>query len=319
MQKPWLYISNWIFSAWKTSNSVWKARDFDPFTQINIFNQPTGYSHIEIRPASDLVELVWDIYYYNYYYNSYAEKMEMLDLYKTTLENLEKYEFKELFSNAYNIKKSWKFFQDLKTRIRLFFWKLPKCVLNSYQAEKQIFEIENIYLKNREKFVEKYWDDLILNYFFYMSLDELQLYFWARNFAENFKWPNSFLIDFICFPVKLNCRIDWICQNSNMLDVNFRRQASSYLKYTTKLFWFIKKSQTLQVNDTEKVRLDDSNILSESTSINFYKIFWFPKLQYYRNHLISSKAPKIYKPWLLFEHIRYMTDMKNSLNLKTKV
>lgn len=323
MLKPWLHLRSWTFTSWKTSTSVWNARSFDPFRQINIFNQPTGYSHIEIRPASDLIQLVWDIYYYSLYYNSYQEKIELLELYKTTIYNLEKYDYDDLFNNAHNIVKSWKTMQDLLTRIKLFLWKLPKCVLHTYQAKNQIDEIENVYLKNREKFTQKFWEDLILNYFFNMSLDELQLYFWVRSFNTNFSWDNSFLVDFICFPVKLNTRIEGIVQNEQMLDVYFRRQASNYLRNESRLFWIIKKEKEFQPNDTEKVRMDDSNISSQSTSLNFYKLFWIPKLQYYRNHLINSKSKKIYKPWLLFEYIREMSDRYNQTlipkNEKNKV
>lgn len=311
MLKPWLYLRSWTFTSWKTSTSVWNARSFNPFKQINIFNQPTGYSHIEIRPASDLVELVWDIYYYSLYYNSFQEKMGLLDLYKTTLLNLEKYSYDDLFQNAHNIVKSWKTMQDLLIRIKLFLWKLPKCVLTSYQAKNQVEEIEKNYLVNREQFIKQFWDDLLLNYFFNLSLDELQLYFWVRNFSTNFSWKNAFLVDFICFPVKLNSRIEWIVQNEQMLDVYFRRQASNYLRNEAKLFWLLKKEKEFQPNDTEKVRMDDSNITSQSTTLNFYKLFWIPKLQYYRNHLINSKSKKIYKPWLLFEYIREMTDRYN--------
>lgn len=311
MLQPWLFLRSGTFTSGKTSKSVWNARWYDPFRQINIFNQPTGYSHIEIRPASDLVQLVWDIYHYSLYYNSFQEKIELLDLYKTTISNLEKYDYDDLFANAHNIVKSWKSMQDLLIKIKLFLWKLPKCVLTTYQAKNQVDEIENIYLKNREKFTQNFWEDLILNYFFNMSLDEIQLYFWVRNFAKNFSWENSFLVDFICFPVKLNTRIEWIVQNEQMLDVYFRRQASNYLRNETKLFWLLKKEKQFQPNDTEKVRIDDSNITSQSTDINFYKLFWMPKLQYYRNHLINSKSKKIYKPWLLFEYIRDMTDRYN--------
>lgn len=306
--QPWLVLRSWAFTSWKTSWSVANWRSFDPFRQINIFNQPTGYSHLEIWPPSDLVDLVWDIYYYNLYYNSYNEKMELLALYKKTLQNLEDYEYKDLFPRANNLVKSHKFFSDIFTNIKIFLWILPSCVLSPYQAQKHIDEIENDYLPKRQKYVEKYGDDLLLNYFFYLSLDELQLYFGTRAFAVNFAGENAFLVDFICFPVKLNTRIEWIVQNEQMLDVFFRRQASSYLRSTARFLWLIKKQEEFQPRDTEKVRIDDSDVLKTSTSINFYKIFGIPKLQYYRNHLINSKSPKIYKRWLLFEYIRDMTN-----------
>lgn len=318
MLQPWLFVRSWTFTSWKTSTSVWNARSYNSFQQINIFNQPTWYSHIEIRSANDLVSLVWDIYYYNLYYNSFEEKMELLHLYKDVVYNLENFEYSDLFPNAYNIVKTHKFWPDFKTKIKLFLGIYPKCVLTPYQAQQQIEDIEQNYLKERKKYTDKYWDDLLLNYFFNFSLDELQLYFWVRNFNINFSWKNSFLVDFICFPVKLNCRIEWIVQNENMLDVYFRRQASTYLRNWRKLFWLLKTEQHFQPNDTEKVRYDDSNVISSSTSINFYKIFWIPKLQYYRNHLINSKSKDIYKPWLLFEYIKQMSDRYNEMNAKQK-
>ncbi|MCT4617321.1 MAG: hypothetical protein N4A38_03875 [Candidatus Gracilibacteria bacterium] len=311
MLKPGLAIKSGAFSAGKTSNSIGDARKFNPFNQINITNQPSGYTHIYIKTAKDFVNLVKDIYYYNLYYCGYDEKMEQLNLYKEALYNLEHFEYKDLFSNAINLVKQNNFFKDLWTKFKIRIGKEKVCVMMKKQLIKEINFLENDYLAKRKKFTDVYGENLILDYFNYISLDEATLYFGARNFKENFSGENAFLLDFIVFPVKLNTRIEAIVQNPNMLDINFRRQASTYKTHLAKFGGFLKRTSELEVKDPEKVRFEDADIVSSSLSVNTYKIFKYPKIQYYRNHLISSRDKSLYEPGMYFEHIRNMTDFQN--------
>lgn len=316
MMKPWLRLKSWVFSDWKTVNSVRDSANFNEFKQINIFNQPTWYCHILIKTPTDFVNVLKDIYYYHLYFNSYHEKMEQLELYKKTLEN---YENNLICSKqAYNIPKETNFAKNLLLKFRIMFWLQSICNLNKEQLEKEIYYIENIYLDERKYFTDLYWDDLILDYFNFISLDEAQIYFWARSWDKNFSWKNEFLKDFIAYPVKLNCRLEPIVQNPNMLDVNFRRQASTYVLHESFIFSLIQKTSIMEVKDPEKVSFDDAKVTSKSYRINLYKIFWYPKLQYYRRHIIKPTDPDIYTPWLYFLHIRKMTDLYNLKNQKNE-
>jgi len=304
--QPWLVIKAGIYSAWKTSNSIWDMRSFDPFKQINITNQPSWYTHIYVKTVKDFINLLKDIYYYSLFYCWYDEKMEQLELYKEALYNLEHYEYKDLFPNALNLVKENKLFPDLWTKFKIRIWK-KTCVMMKNQIISEIDFIENVYLKKRKEFTDIFGENLILDYYNSISLDEATLYFWARNYEKNFKWENKFLLDFIVFPVKLNTRIEAIVQNPNMLDVNFRRQASTYKVHHAKLWGLFKRTNEIEVRDPEKVRFEDSEIISSRLSINFYKLFWYPRIQYYRNHLISSNDKDLYIPWMYLEHIRNMT------------
>lgn len=312
--EPWLCLKSWTFSNWKTSNSVKDSSSYDPFKQINIFNQPTWYNNIMIKTPNDLINCLKDIYVYHLYYNSYEEKMEQLEIYKISLYNLQNKI--PTLKNAYNIAKSNSLFTNLKHKIQIFFWKLPICYLSPEQIQKEIDYIENEYLPKRKIFTDKYWDDLILDYFNYICLDEAQIYFWARSWDKNFSWKNEFLKDFISYPVKLNSRLEPIVQNPNMLDVNFRRQASTYKFHKAMFFWLIQKTEVIEVDDPEKVSIKDSEVKSKSYRLNLFKIFWFPRLQYYRKHLIRPWDPDIYEPWLYFRHIRKMTDLLNEKKQK---
>jgi hypothetical protein len=314
MLEPWLVLKQWVFSWGKTVWSVTDAKSFDPFKQINIFNQPTWYNHILIRTGTDLVLLMKDIYFYHLYITSYDEKLETYELYKTTRDNLKKYPYTDLFPKALNIRKTWKFMSDLKIKFNVFIWKQLCCNLMDEQLDLELLILEK-YFKERTVYTDKYWEDLIKNYFNFISLDELHLYFWARNFKTNFKWKNAFLMDFVAFPVKLNTRIEWIAQNVNALDIVFRRQSSLYKKHTAKLLWLIKKTEEFEVKNTENPDYDESEITKSSTSINWYKIFWLPKVQYYRTHIISADNDEnVYKPWMYFKHIRRMSDRLNEVN-----
>ncbi|MCT4617411.1 MAG: hypothetical protein N4A38_04335 [Candidatus Gracilibacteria bacterium] len=311
MQSPGLVIKAGIYSAGKTSNSIGDMKSFNPFKQINIANQPSGYSHIYIKTVKDFINLLKDIYYYNLFYCRYDEKMEQLDLYKTVLYNLEHYEYNDLFPNALNLVKQNKFFKDFWTKFKIRIGKEKTCVMMKKQLIHEIDFIENVYLKKRKEITDIFGEDLILDYFNFISLDEATLYFGARNYEKNFKGENKFLLDFIVFPVKLNTRIEAIVQNPNMLDVNFRRQASTYKLHYAKLGGFLKRTSEVEVKDPEKVRFEDAEVMSSRLSINFYKLFKYPRIQYYRNHLISSTDKDLYSPGMYLEHIRHMTDALN--------
>lgn len=285
-------------------------RNFKYWEQINISNQPSGYNHILIKTWEDLVNLVKDIHHYHLYYTSYPEIMEWYWVLKQAQHNIENEDIKDLFPNALNVKKENKFFKDLITRFKIRIWKIPVCVLNKYQIKYETESIEQSYLPNRQKYIDKFWEDLRLWMQFHISLDESQLYFGSRNFKENFSWKNAYLADFIAFPVKLNTRVDMLNQSSMMLDVNFRRQASTYKLHNSKFFWLIKKSHTIEVKDPEKVRFEDSDIVSSSTSINLYKLFGYPRLQYYRSYLINPREKSIYPKTLLFQVIKDLNEEK---------
>ena len=206
----------------------------------------------------------------------------------------------------------------MKNKIKIYFWSLPVCYLSPEQIKKEIEYIEKEYLPKRELYIKKYWDDLILDYFNYISLDEAQIYFWARSWDKNFSWENEFLKDFISYPVKLNSRLEPIVQNPNMLDVNFRRQASTYKLHKAYFFELIQKTEVIEVDDPEKVSLKDAEIVSKSYRINWFKLFWWPRYQYYRKHLIRPGDPDIYTPGLYFRYIRKMTDIRNKLEEEKK-
>lgn len=312
--KPWLKLKSWTFSEWKTVNSVRDSNNFNEFKQINIFNQPTWYVHILIKTPNDLINVLKDIYTYHLYYNSYSEKLEQLELYKTSLYNIENKI--PTYPKAYNIPKPNSLLESIKIKFNILIWKQQVCNLMQEHIIKEIHYIENIYLKERERVTKIYWEDLILDYNNYISLDEAQIYFWSRSWEKNFSWKNEFLKEFIAYPVKLNCKLEPIVQNPNMLDVNFKRQASTYILHESKLFWLIQKTSVIDVKETEKVSFENAEVLSKSYRINFYKIFWYPKIQYYRKHLIKPTDPDIYTPWEYFKHVRKMTDKYNELNTK---
>ena len=316
MLKPWLCLKSWTFSNWKTVNSVKDSSWYNPFKQINIFNQPTGYNNIMIKTPKDLINVLKDIYSYHLYYNSYYEKMEQLKIYKESLYNIENNI--PTLKRAYNIPLQKSVFQNLKNKIKIYFWSLPVCYLSPEQIRKEIEYIEKEYLPKRELYIKKYWDDLILDYFNYISLDEAQIYFWARSWDKNFSWENEFLKDFISYPVKLNSRLEPIVQNPNMLDVNFRRQASTYKLHKAYFFELIQKTEVIEVDDPEKVSMKDAEIVSKSYRINWFKLFWWPRYQYYRKHLIRPGDPDIYTPGLYFRYIRKMTDIRNKLEEEKK-
>lgn len=251
--KPWLRLKSWVFSDWKTVNSVRDSSKFNQFKQINIFNQPTWYTHILIKTPNDLINLLRDIYYYHLYYNSYWEKMEQLELYKISLKNINNNSV--TLSNAKNILKPKWFYKNFKLRFLILLWKTQICNLMKEQLIKEIYYIEKIYLLQRQKFINLYWDDLILDYFNFISLDEAQIYFWSRSWEKNFSWKNEFLKEFIAYPVKLNTRLEPIVQNPNMLDINFRRQASTYILHESFFMWIIQKHLLLMLQILKKYLL----------------------------------------------------------------
>ncbi len=307
--KPWLRLKSWVFSDWKTVNSVRDSSKFNEYKQVNIFNQPSWYVHIYIKTPTDFVNMLKDVYYYHLYYNSYAEKMEQLEIYKQSIYNLDnKIKF---LKKATNIAYPKSRFKRLKIKLWIYFWYVPICNLLEEQIRREINYIEKVYLPEREVFTKRYWDDLLLDYFNFISLDEAQIYFGARSWDKNFSWKNEFLKDFIAYPVKLNCRLEPIVQNPNMLDINFRRQASTYILHTSHLFWLIQKTATIDVKNSESVNFDDAEVLSKSYRLNLYDLFWYPKYQYYRKHLIKPTDPDIYRVWDYFKHIRKMTDKYN--------
>lgn len=314
MKDAWLTLKSWTFSDWKTVNSVRDSSKFNEFKQINIFNQPTWYTHIMIKTPNDLINLLKDIYYYHLYYNSYEEKMEQLEIYKKTLHNIEN--SIQTSKQAKNLPKPKNILQLTKQKIKIYFWAMPICNLLKEQIQIEINYIERTYLKQRQQYTNKYWEDLILDYFNYISLDEAQIYFWARSWDKNFSWKNEFLKDFISYPVKLNTKLEPIVQNPNMLDINFRRQASTYKLHKSYLFWIIQKTEILDISDPEKVNLSEAKTVKKSYRLNLYPLFWYPKYQYYRKHLIRPSDPHIYTPWDYFKHIRRMTDNYNKKNNK---
>lgn len=309
--KPWLRLKSWAYSNGKTVNSVRDSSWFDPFKQINIFNQPTWYAHILIKTPNDLINLLKDIYNYHLYYNSYAEYMQQLELYKQTLEINESWI--STYKKARNLPKPQNFLEKLKIDIKILFWTIPICNLFDEQIKREIDYIENTYLPKRKLFTDLFWDDLILDFFNYISLDEAQIYFWSRSWEKNFSWKNEFLKEFIAYPVKLNCLLEPIVQSTMMLDVNFRRQASVYVDHKSFFLQLIQKTSVVEVKDTEKVNIADSEVLSKSYRLNLFKIFGWPKVQYYRKHLIKPTDPDIYKPWDYFRYIRKITDLKLKL------
>lgn len=308
-RQPWLRLKSWTFSDWKTVNSVRDSKWFNEFKDIIIFNQPTWYAHILIKTSNDLINLLKDIYDYHLYYTSYPEYCELLELYYQAKHNIDNNI--PTIKNAYNLPKSWSKFKDFITQVKIYFWATPSCNLIYEQITKQIHYIENQYFKERLQRTKLYWDDLLLDYFNFVCLDEAQIYFWSRSWEKNFSWKNEFLKDFISYPVKLNTRLEPIVQNPNMLDINFRRQASTYVLHDSFLLWYIQKTSIIDIKDWEKVNFENANVISKSYRFNFYKLFKFPRVQYYRTYLIKPNDPDIYKPWDYFRHIRRKTDLYN--------
>jgi hypothetical protein len=58
-----------------------------------------------------------------------------------------------------------------------------------------------------------------------------------------------------------------------MLDINFKRQASTHVLHEAKFFQLIQKTSILDVKETEKISYENAETLSKSYKINFYKIF----------------------------------------------
>ena len=306
--EPWLILKQWVFSAWKTVNSIRNIRKFDPMEQINITNQPTWYTHILVKSGLDLVNLLKDIYAYNLYFTWYDEKLEIYNLYKKTLESYKINNFFDYFETAKNILLTESFYKNLVIKTKIKFWIIQTCNLSEKQLEKEIELLEKYFIE-REVYTKKYWENLITGYFNFMVLDELHLYFGTRNFKDNFKWDNAFLMDFIAFPVKLNTRIEAIAQNVNTLDIMFRRQCSLYVTHESSFFWLIQSTYTYNVQDPEHPVFDENSLVSKSRSINWYNVFWYPKLQYYRNHIIlANKDDSVYESWDYFLHIKNITD-----------
>ena len=310
---PGLVLKEWVYSNGKTVESVRASKSFSPFEHIIIFNQPTGYQHIYIATVNDLINLIWDIFDYNLYYKLYDTYVELYELYKVTLENLNNHKYSELFPKAHNLLASPSRWKNFKTRLNIWTGKQITCNLNKEQLILMIPEIER-YFKERKKYTDIYWEDLLLWYTNFLCLDEIHNYFDSRSWSTNFWGKNAVLRPFISFPVKLGTRIEWITQSVDTLDVNFRRQTSLYKRHTTRLFGLLQKSQEYAVKDTEKPRFDDSEITSSSTSINWYQISkWRIKVQYYREFLPTSMDHDVYRKWMYFQHIRYMTDAWNEL------
>lgn len=316
MKDAWLVLKSWTFSDGKTVNAVLDSKGFNEFKQINIFNQPTWYAHIMIKTPNDLINLLKDIYIYHFYYNSYEEKMEQLATYKKTLYNIEN--TIQTSKQAYNLPKPSNPLSYISQKIKIYFGSMPICNLIQEQIKKEINYIENTYLRQRKIYTDKYWEDLLLDYFNYISLDEAQIYFGARSWDKNFSWKNEFLKDFISYPVKLNTKLEPIVQNPNMLDINFRRQASTYKLHKSYLFWIIQKTEILDISDPEKVNLAEAKIQKKSYRLNLYPLFWFPRVQYYRRHLIRPSDPDIYTPGDYFNHIKRMTKMYHLKKKKNK-
>ena len=307
--EPWLRLKSWSFSNWKTINSVRESSKFSEYEQINIFNQPTWYTHIMIKTPNDLINVLKDVYLYHLYYNSYEEKLQQLNLYKLTLENINKYWLENLKRN-YNLPPSKNILESITRFIKIKLWVIEVCNLMPKQILKEIEYLEKIYIPAREKLTEKYWQDLIINYNIYICLDEAPIYFWARSWDKNFSWENEFLKEIIAYPVKLNLRIEPITQNTKLLDINFSRQASTYILHENLAFGIIQKTSIVDVKDPENLNMKEADVISKSYRINLYKLFGYPRQQYYRKHLIRPNDPDIYQRWDLFNHIRNMTNSK---------
>ena len=313
MLEPWLILKQWVFSAWKTSESIRSLKKFDPLQQINITNQPTGYTHILIKSWDDLVNLLKDIYEYNLYITWYEEKLEYYELLKDTLEAYNSQNLFDYFSNAKNILITSNYWTNFWIKRKIAMWLIQTCNLEKWQIEKEI-KLMDKYFEQRKVLTDKYWEDLIPWFFNCMVLDELHLYFWTRNFKENFKGENAFLMDFVAFPVKLNTRIEWIAQNVNALDIVFRRQCSLYITHETTFFWLVKTTNTFNVIDPEHPTFDEHSLVSKTRTFNWYKVIWYPKLQYYRNHIImANKDDSIYERGDYFKYIANITKNINEL------
>lgn len=323
--EPWLRLKSGSFSNWKTVNSVRDSSKFSEYKQINIFNQPTWYAHIMIKTPNDLINVLKDIYLYHLYYNSYEEKIQQLELYNATLENISIYWLDKLKRN-FNLPPSKNIFESLTRFIKIKLWLIEVCNLMPKQIKKEIEYIQKKYLPARAKLTSKYWENLILNYQIYICLDEAPIYFWARSWDKNFSWDNEFLKEIIAYPVKLNLRIEPITQNTKLLDINFSRQASTNVLHENILLWLIQKTSIVDVKDPENLNMKEAEVISKSYRLNLYKIFWFPKVQYYRKHLIRPTDPDIYERGDLFKHIRDMTiskqlkeENKKNKSINTKI
>lgn len=306
----WLFIKSWHFSDWKTSWSIREIKMFDPFTQVNITNQPTGYSHIQINTASDLSNLVKDIFNYNKYYCQYEVQMNQYELYKWQLENFKKW-LKNIQPESLNLEyKKW-FFMKIKLWFQYKIWNLPRSNITKSQLV-TLIENQEKYFTEREAFLKLYWDDLLLYMECFMSLDELHLFFWSRAWKENFKWDEwQKLIELITFPVKMRVRIDGIVQNPSRLDKNFREQSSLYIKHEAKFFDLCMMTYYYDVKDSNAPDFSEDELVKKRLRINWYKLtrwnFW--KIQYVRENFIDLSNTDIYKPWLFFDHLRMMTDL----------
>lgn len=317
--EPGVVLKEGVFSAWKTSESIRSIKDFDPLSQINITNQPTWYTHILIKSWKDLVAILKDIYAYNIYYVWYAEKKEYYDILVNASKHYKKYSIFESFPHARNIKVEKSFFKNWILKKKIALWLIPVCNLEIWQVEKEIILIET-YFEKRKIITEKYWEDLIPDFFNVMILDELHLYFWTRNYAKNFQGENSFLMDILAFPVKLNLRLEWIAQNVNALDIIFRRQCSLYIKHFSTFFGLMKVTRTYDIPDPEHPVFNEETEVHKDRKINWYKLFGLPKLQYYRRHIINaSDENSIYNEGDYFNYIRSITDsVKKEENKQNK-
>lgn len=309
----WLFIKSWHFSDWKTSWSIREIVNFNPYKQVNITNQSTWYSHIQINTAQDLSALVTDIFNYNKYYCQYKVQKEQYELFKTQTQNL-KNSLQKIQPESLNLPYEKSRIKRLSRWFGYNIWYLLRSNLTPKQLPDMLASSEK-YMEEREEFVQKYWEDLLLDMECFISLDELHLFFWSREYKENFKWEQGkALMNLITFPVKMRTRIDWIVQNPSRLDKNFREQSSLYIQHRARFFDLLMFTEYYEVKDSNAPEFSPDELVKKRFRINWYKLtrwnFW--KIQYVRENFIDLSKKNIYTPWLFFEHVKYMTELYNA-------
>lgn len=128
---------------------------------------------------------------------------------------------------------------------------------------------------------------------FFILIDEGSIFFNARNFKKNFDNPD--IIEFFVQPRKFDCSIAIICQNLEMIDVNFRRLAQEVVELRPWLFFRIWESyDTKYINFSEGWWSPDIPIKRRKFFVHFYytlksrlKFFWW---LYYTKEILGERS-----------------------------
>lgn len=117
--KFWFYIVMWEFWSWKTQNTTAYLKYYKKWTEINITNYYTWYTHFQVSSHNDLINVLNDIYDYHQYINLYDDRNKLFTHKKFLLPDYEK---KALdFRSKYWILKKWLKFNIVLDECSIYF------------------------------------------------------------------------------------------------------------------------------------------------------------------------------------------------------